>query len=279
MQLSTGMGQDIDGIIGTQFIRQFVLEIDYQARTITVHDRNTFKYDGQGAEIPIEFYQAHPTISATITPLGGQPITRRFVLDLGSSMALALHAPFVTEQGLLGAQANTIRLIGAAGAGGSVKGQVGRVESLQIGPYQLSSVVTVFTEDTAGAFADQNLAGNIGMQIATRFRVFLDYGHNRIILEPSRAFRDPFGVASPGMAVRTEGDYHTFRVKDVLENSPASEAGVKEGDVLTAINGTPASQFSLTQLVELFEQPSTYDLTIKRGDQEITARLTPRKLV
>lgn len=279
MQLSTGMGQDIDGIVGTQFIRQYVLEVDYQARTITVHDRNSFTYQGSGTEIPIEFYQAHPTISATVTPMGGQPITQRFVVDLGSSMALALHSPFVADQNLLGPQSKTIRLIGAAGAGGSVSGRVGRVQSLQIGPYQLSQVVTVFTEDVAGAFADRNLAGNIGMQIATRFRVFLDYSRNRIILEPSKAFRDPFGVASPGMAVRTDGDYHTFRVKEVLENAPAAEAGIVAGDVITAIDGTPASQLTLTNLIEMFELPVAYELTLKRGNQEVTARLTPRKLV
>src|SRR4029453_19187703 len=238
-----------------------------------------FDYQGKGESIPIEFYRAHPTLSATVTPIGGKPLTRRFVLDLGSGGALALHSPFVKEQGLLGAQTKTVRLIGAAGAGGSIKGQVGRVESLQIGSYQLNQVITMFAEDTAGAFADANLAGNIGAQIATRFRVFLDYGRNRIILEPSAAFDDPFGVASPGMAVRTEGDYHTFLVKEVLENSPASDAGIAQGDLITSVNGTPASQISLSRMIEMFETPLTYQLTIRRGNDEIKVRLTPRKLV
>ena len=279
MQLSTGMGQEIDGIVGTTFIKQFVLEVDYQTRTITFHPRETFDYKGKGESIPIEFYRAHPTLSATVKAIGGQPVTRRFVLDLGSGMALALHSPFVAEQNLLGAQTRTVKLIGAAGAGGSVKGQVGRVESLQIGSYQLSQVLTVFTEDTAGAFSDPTLAGNIGMQIATRFKVFLDYGRNRIILEPSALYRDPFGVAAPGMAVRTEGDFHTFRVKEVLENSPASDAGIKEGDLITAINGTPAVQLTLTKMIEMFEKPLTYELVIKRGADDVTVRLTPRKIV
>ena len=120
------------------------------------------------------------------------------------------------------AQAKIVRLIGAAGAGGSVKGQVGRVESPQIGSTQLSQVLTVFTEDTAGAFADPTLAGNIGMQIAraSRFsRLRTEPHHPRAVVHASRSIR----CASPGMAVRTEGDYHTFRVKDVLEKSPASK--------------------------------------------------------
>ena len=278
--LSAGMGQDIDGIIGGQFIRQFVVQVDYQAQAITLHDRTAFAYSGRGETVPIDFYQGHPILSASVTPLGGRPIERRFVLDIGSGMALALSSPFVAEQHLLGPQAKTVRLIGAAGAGGAVHGQVGRVESLQIGPFQLKQVVTMFSQDTGGALADATLAGNIGSQIASRFRVFLDYGRKRLILEPSPTFAAPFGVAMAGVAVRAEGaDYRTFTVKEVLEDSPATEAGLVVGDVITAINGTPAGALTLSRLIELFEQPVTYELTVRRGDAVIQARLTPRKLV
>jgi hypothetical protein len=280
MQLSPGMGQDIDGIIGTQFIRQFVIGVDYQARTLTIQDPKTFEYHGKGEAIPIEFYRAHPTLMASVTPIGGQPIARRFVLDLGSGMGLALHRPFVNEQNLLGAQAKTIRLIGAAGAGGSVKGQVGRVEALQIGSFRLSQVTTMFAEDEAGAFADPQLAGNIGAQIASRFKVWLDYGRNRIILEPASTFDEPFSPVMSGVAVRAEGDtYRTFKVKEVLENSPATDAGLVEGDVITAINGTSSEQLTLSRILEMFEKPVTYQLEIKRGESDLKVRLTPRKLV
>ena len=36
--LPTGMGRDIDGIVGGEFIRQFFVEIDSQARRIALHD-------------------------------------------------------------------------------------------------------------------------------------------------------------------------------------------------------------------------------------------------
>lgn len=280
MSLSSSMGQDIDGIIGGQFIRQFVLQIDYQARTITLHDRSAFAYTGSGETVPIDFYQGHPILSASVTPIGGQPIARRFVLDIGSSMALALSSPFVAEQHLPAPQTRTVRLIGAVGAGGTIRGQIGRVESLKIGSFQLREVVTMFSQDTGGAMADPALAGNIGGQIASRFRVFLDYGRNWLILEPSPTFADPFGTAMSGVSMRAEGaDYRTFRVHEVLEDSPATDAGLAVGDIITSVNGTPAAAFSLSRIIELFEQPATYDLTIRRGDAMLSVRLTPRKLV
>jgi len=280
MSLSAGMGQAIDGIIGGQFIRQFVVQVDYQAHTVTLHDRNTFTYAGKGEALPIEFRQGHPVVTARVTPVGGLPLERRFVVDIGSGMALALHTPFVTEQHLLASPAKTVRVIGAAGAGGAVQGRVGRVELLQLGSFQLRQVTTMFSQDTGGALADAALAGNIGAQIAMRFRVFFDYGRNRLILEPSPAFADAFVPAMAGVAVRALGaDYRTFRVHEVLEDSPASEAGLMEGDVITAINGTPAADLTLSRIIEMFELPATYALSVRRGDRTITMSLTPRKLV
>ena len=36
--LPSALGRDVDGIVGGEFIRQFVVELDYQARLIRLHD-------------------------------------------------------------------------------------------------------------------------------------------------------------------------------------------------------------------------------------------------
>jgi hypothetical protein len=125
--LPPAIGRDIDGIIGGEFIKEFVLELDYQAKAIRLHNPATFSYSGPGEAVPIEFVNVtHPVVTATVTPTGGKPIERRFMLDIGSGAALALHSPFVAEQNLLGSGAKTIRSIGGAGAGGKVAGQIGK---------------------------------------------------------------------------------------------------------------------------------------------------------
>src|SRR4029453_17949476 len=145
-----------------------------------------------------------------------------------------LHSPFVAEHDLPGGQVTTIRAIGMAGAGGTSVGRLGRVAALQIGSFRIEDPITLFSQDKAGAFANASLAGNIGAQIASRFRMILDYGRNRVILEPSPAFSEPFDRAVSGIAVRAEGsDYHTFRVREVLEDSPATEAGIGVDHVIT----------------------------------------------
>lgn len=279
--LPSALGQDVHGIIGGEFIRQFVMELDYQARTITLHDRRTFAYGGRGQQLPLEFTpNGHPVVKAVVTPLGGKPIEDQFMLDIGSGAALVLHSGFVVEHKLPGPESRTIRAIGLAGAGGRSVGRIGRVSSLQLGSFTIANPITIFSEDKAGAFANRSLAGNIGAQIASRFRTILDYGRRRIILEPSPTFADPFDRAFSGIALRAEGaDYRTFRVHEVLEESPATKAGIQEGDVITSIDGIAAESLTLTRVHEILESPVAHELTIRRAEQTLKVTLTPQKLV
>lgn len=278
--LPAGLGQDVDGIVGAQFIKEFVVELDYQARVMRLHDRKKFTYAGQGTTLPLDFNSHHhPVLKATVTPVGGKPIEHQFVLDVGSGAALILHSPFVAEHRLID-PAKTIRTIGMAGAGGQSFGRTGRVASLQIGPYSLNDLPATFSQDQAGALADPTLAGNIGAAVASRFRVFLDYGRKRIILEPSPTFANPFEGPNTGLAIRAFGDdYRTFRVIDVLEDSPATGAGIREGDVITAVDDMPAEKFTLTSLLETLSASGSRRLTIRRGDERVTVTLTPRRLI
>jgi hypothetical protein len=280
-RMAAKLGQDFDGIIGSDFIKQFVVEIDYQAKVIKLHDKSSFSYSGSGESIPMKLNLAgHPIIEGEVTPIGSESVKGKFVLDLGSGSALLLYTPFVVEHHLLSPAVKTIRALGVGGAGGAVTGQLGRVAEMKIGRFRISNPITMFSEDTQGALASSALLGNIGTQIASKFRIFLDYNHERIIFEPNSTFADSFDRAFSGLAVTAEGkDYRTFRISEVLENSPGSEVGLKKDDIISAIDSRPARQLTLTHLIGLFEQPIPYKLTVQRGGQTLQVTLTPRKLI
>jgi hypothetical protein len=280
-RMAPRFGQDLDGIIGSEFIKQFVLEIDYQARVIKLYDKDKFNYSGSGESIPITLNSAgHPIIEAEVTPIGHMPLIGKFVLDVGSGGALALYTPFVANHDLLGPRLPTIKAIGVGGAGGEVNARIGRVSELTIGRFHISQPITLFSEDKVGAFASPALVGNIGQQIVSKFRLLLDYSHNRIIFEPNDSFNDRFDRAFGGLSIVAEGkDYRTFRIADVLENSPGTEAGLQKDDIITAIDGKAAADLTLTKVLELFERPVAYKLTVRRGDRTLRVTLTPSKLV
>jgi membrane-associated protease RseP (regulator of RpoE activity) len=280
-RMASRFGHDFDGIIGSDFIRQYVVEVDYQNRVLRLHDKNKFTYTGVGDSVPIQLNQmGYPLLEGEVTPTNGESIKGKFVLDLGSSGSLALMSPIVTQHNLLGNGLKTIKAIGVGGAGGQSNGQIGRVRSLQIGKFTIANPITLFSEDKAGAMATSQLVGNIGQLIAGKFKVFLDYNHTRIILEPNSTFAQPMDRVTAGLVLTTEGkDYATVRVSDVLENSPAAEAGIQKNDIVLSVDGKPAAEIRAMKIAEMFEKPATYNLTIRRGEQTLQVPLTPRKLI
>jgi hypothetical protein len=279
--LEAALGHEVDGVIGEDFINEFVIEIDYQSHVVRLYDKGTFRYSGPGMSIPMELNaDGHPVIEAEVTPEGGESLKGKFLLDIGSSASLALYSPFVAERHLLGPKLKTIRAMGAAGVGGEMQAQIGRVAELRIGEFKLARPITLFSQDKAGAFASSTTQGNLGEQILSRFNLFLDYSHSRIIFEANKDFGQPFAPADAGVVLEGVGsDFKTFRVLDVLENSPASEVGLQKADVITAVDGRPASAFSLSELVEMFERPGTYCLDVQRGDRKLHVALRPRRLI
>ena len=115
-----------------------------------------------------------------------------------------LNRPFVEQENLVAAVPKTIKLIGAGGAGGKVAARVGRLKALGIGKLQIDEPVTAFSEDRGGAFGNSQTQGNIGYQILSKFKIFLDYGRERMILEPNASFKNPIGPVSPGVQTLIE---------------------------------------------------------------------------
>jgi C-terminal processing protease CtpA/Prc len=154
------------------------------------------------------------------------------------------------------------------------------VAEVRIGKFRINQPLTFFSEDETGAFATNEVLGNIGSQIMNRFKVFLDYNRERIILEPNSRFAAPYDRAFAGFSFEAQGaDYRTFRITRILENSPASEAQLQTNDIIIAVDGKPATQFTLTSLNEVFERTATYKLQVRRKDQTLKVKLTTRQML
>jgi len=278
--MAPALGRYFDGVLGSSFIREFVVELDWESRTLRLHDRNTFVYRGAGAVVPIRLNSSgHPVLQATVTPIGGSPIAGDFVLDLGDNVAVSLRAPFVSAHRLPGPSVKTVPAF-AAGAGGPTNGSVGRVASIELGGFAISRPLTVFSSDLHGAQAMADVAGSVGQRIAERFTVFLDYGRSRLILEPNARFREPDDRAFSGLALQAFGaDYRTFRVVHVAPGSAGERAGIREEDVIASIDGRKAAEWTLSAILSLFEKPLPHRVRIRRNGKELEIAFTPGELV
>jgi len=280
-QLSARIGVPLDGLLGSDFLSQFIVEIDYEDQMITLHDREMFRYTGSGESVPVRLTaDGHPIFKATVVLTPGSPeVSQDFVLDLGASQALRLNAPLVAEHHLPPPGSKTFPLIGVSGVGGNTTGDAGRITSLRIGARTLSRPITDFSRDNAGAAADSTLAGNIGYGIASRFRLFLDYAHNRIIFEPNTKIDVPFERAFSGVALEAQGAALTeFRVAAVAPESAGSRAGIVAGDIILTANGTSAQSLGYERLLALLREAKAVRLRVQRGNDLREISLTPESL-
>jgi len=268
------------GIIGFDFLSKFVVEIDYDHKMLILHDRDQYQYHGGGEILPLTFGHGHPHIAAQITQEGRAPIDGTFLLDIGDGGALTLNSPFVKQEHLPDSGQKTAMRTMGYGVGGGFKSPVGRIKQLEVGHFTIPNPVTAFSQATGGAFATTDVDGSVGADILRKFKVILDYAHNRVILEPGAHFADPLEYDMSGLALSaTNNAEKTLNVDEVYTDSPASEAGVRSGDVISAIDGRPISQFTLSDVREMFRHEAKHDVTIRRGGQTINITLKLRRLI
>ena len=279
---SSAFDRVVDGVIGSALFSRYVVEVDYQSRVVNLYEPKAYQYIGSGESIPIRILSNLPFVRMTIPLAGRKPLEGNFIVDLGAGRFTAiLNTPLVESNNLLTAAQKTIKEPGAEGVGGDVKLLVGRLPRLQLGSFGLTDPVVHFAQDRKGAFASSEFSGVIGGELLRRFKVIFDYAHKRMILEPNARLVESFEYDMSGIRLHAEGeDFKTLRVQRVVENSPATEAGVREGDLISAIDGKPTAELSLSDIKHMFKQEGNeYLLEILRGDEKKQIKLKLRRLV
>ncbi|UCE26603.1 MAG: aspartyl protease family protein [Candidatus Coatesbacteria bacterium] len=268
-------GKKIDGVLGADICRRFVVELDYENENLTIYEPDEFDPPIDAEFIPITYLGGVgiPLVSASVDDYEGE-----FVLDTGNSGSLVFHKPYADEHGLLGRFDKKVAT-SAYGVGGFFTNYSVRAEGLGLGHYVIDDPVVEITTAEEGAMAMENVAGNIGAGVLSRFTLYLDYRGNRLGLIPNSFFDDPFPYNRTGFTLaRTEAGYV---VKAIIGESPAAKAGMEKGDVITAVDGAPAGEISFSRFSEIVSQPAGTDIEIsfERGGETFVETLTLKELL
>jgi hypothetical protein len=273
-------GRRVGGIIGYDFIKEFVLEIDYAAGVLNLYEPAGYEYKGVGEIVPVNLIDRKPWVRASLVVSDKQSFEGTFEIDTGGDGVMVVSTPFVKKHRLDELIANR-RAGNSGGAGGMVGASDGRVAGVRLGKFMLKRPIVTLIQAKAGEYATEKFDGVIGGEFFRRFKLVIDYTRRRVILEPNARLDDPVEADMSGLEFAAEGDdFRQYVVNEVTGNSPASEAGFKEEDVLAAIDGRPASALTLEQVRALLRREGEERaLTVKRGGETLTFRIKLRRLL
>lgn len=275
-------GIDVQGILGSDFFRRFVLKINYGRHLISLYDPQYWEPPAKSfVKVPIEINRNKPYVNARVQFHQDTTLELRLLLDSGASLALLLNTD--SHPGLeLPEQVIPSNL--GAGLGGFIQGYMGRIEELGIQSFTFREVLSQFQDATF--FLDTTYSaqrnGIIGNDVLSRFTIIIDYAREQAYFEPNRTYNDKFEYDRSGLFLAATGpSLNSYIVYGVIPGSPAASAGIIPGDQIIQVNCLPASFFSLAGINRKFQKkPGTrVRLKVKRGNQKIKAVFYLRDLI
>ncbi len=179
--LTKAVKRRVDGIIGIELFRKYVVVIDYPARTLQISEPDGFGYAGPGESIPVTYNRRLPIVAGYVTPFGGKPIPMKLMVDSGGSAVNAdFSRAFGEKAGLVAgmreAKDSTVTIFR-----GDASSKRGRVQTLRIGNLSVNEpeVQVLDYQTTDAAVMD----GTLGSEFLRQFKVIFDLPHDRIIFE------------------------------------------------------------------------------------------------
>ena len=228
--LSQVYGERIDGIIGYSVFSRYIIKIDYDSSRIEFWTKGSFKYP-KGGFLLKPLINSIPIQTAKVRD--ARTVNERFLYDMGAGLNMMLSTDFLKDSALLGKK-RKLYAKEAEGLGGKIDMFMTVVKEIKLGPYKFKNVPVYVFDDVYNITSYPYLGGLIGNDLLRRFNVIVNYDRRDIYLLPNSHYFEPFDYSYSGLEL-----YYVngkIIVGDVAKNSPAAKAGVKEEDVVIAVN-------------------------------------------
>jgi membrane-associated protease RseP (regulator of RpoE activity) len=251
-------GMPMDGVIGYEVLSRFVATFDYGNNKIVFHMPGSYAPPPDATVIPIVQYGTQPQFACSIDNV---PTT--CALDTGARGSISLFTPFVEAHPSVVPARLTEPGVNGFGVGGPSTGRLGRVQTLSFGGLTFRDLVGDYSTQSGGGLAMPFIGANVGGAVWKRFTMTLDYSQRTMTLTPNLDFdmRDHWDRS--GVFLVNKGG---ITIIDVRPGTPAANAGLAKGEVITSVNGS--STLSLRQVRDVFRgEPGTVvHLAVKSED-------------
>ncbi len=275
--LSSFMGRKVNGLIGYDIFKNFIVEIDYQDKRLYFHDPDLFRKEYQKkrksrfwTEIPIEIDARKPYINSTIVQHDSSVIETKLLIDSGASHAISIYPASNPEISI--PPKNLYSYLGS-GLSGEIYGEIGRIKSMSFGDLTLKEPVVYYPEEegTRRALLQSNRNGSIGADLLKRYTIFFNYEDGSMLVKANKESNKDFNYNMAGIELSTPFlGIPFYLISKIREGSPAEKAGLRENDILMEIDYKHTFKYSLVELYDLFQSRENKKISIVvRRDDEV----------
>ncbi|MGN6163179.1 MAG: aspartyl protease family protein [Flavisolibacter sp.] len=228
--LTSVYGERIDGIIGYSLLSRYILKVDFDSSKIEIWSKGSFRYP-RGGFLFRPAINTLPVQSARVKD--GLTITSRFLFDMGAGLNMMLTTDFIKDSALMHKK-RKFYTKQAEGLGGKIDMSMTVIKEIKLGPYKFRNVPIYIFDDEYNVTSYPYLGGLIGNDLLRRFNIILNYGRRDIYLIPNTHYNEAFDYSYTGLELYFENGQ--IILGDVAKGSPAEAIGLKEGDVVVAVN-------------------------------------------
>lgn len=200
------LGIVVNGIIGYDVFKDFVVEINYASKFLRLHKPETFrpKRSKKWKQIPVEIYRKKPYVDGQVV-LKNNVESVKLLMDTGSSDALWLFENI--EKGIEPNDSLFFMDYLGKGLSGSVYGKRSKIKNFRISDFSLDNVNVAYPDsssiDISKVYKDRN--GSIGGDILKRYNMFVDYGNEMLYFKKNSYFKKPFTYNNSGIVLEHNG--------------------------------------------------------------------------
>lgn len=173
----------IDGIIGVDLLKAYIVKIDYENRQLLLYRPGKTPPGVKGQLIPIKLNFATPVLDAAIKLPDGQTLTSRYHFISGGEYGILFNWPYVEKHRL-----NTLLpALNTEKVQDLIKTLTytnTSLPSLTMGPQHVEEVPASYSEDVNDAGSLSEVAGSIGFYVWRQFRsITINYARRELFLE------------------------------------------------------------------------------------------------
>jgi hypothetical protein len=294
--LSSTLGININGIIGSDLFHDFIIDINYNTKKLKFYKPSSYIYKRckKCQTFDLDFYKNKPYINVVIQFKDNVKTDVKLLIDSGGSDALWLFEK--SNKKIKVPKKYFIDYLGK-GLSGNIYGKRSKIDKIIIGNYILNNANVAYPDSisikTVYKYKERN--GTLGADLLKRFRVVFDYPAKKITFKKkSTYFNAPFLYNMSGIELTYSGDMlvrerqsslyggginrknsssstieivynyvyafkQSYQISIIRKDSPAYRAGLLVEDVILQINGKPAYNYKMQEIM--------YILSVKEGKQ------------